>query len=407
MKSLPVPQLKIAMIGSKGVPAIFGGVERSVEELSTRLVQMGHAVTVYGRRWYTNTQGKTTYKGLRIVTAPTIHTKHLDTIVYTFSASVHALFGGYDIIHYHGVGPALLAWIPRIFAPRVKVVISFQSIDREHAKWGWFARKMLHLGEWAAAHFSHVVLASSEMIQKYIEHSYNVNPVYLPNGATIPHAEQSMHEQELIARFGLRTKQYLVVVTRLVAHKGVHEIIAAYKQARKEQPAGFAGKRLVIVGDTSFTDAYAAQLKALAENDSDVVFTGYQSGAVLSALMRQAYMAVHASHSEGLPMSVIEVMAHGVPVLVSDIAPHLEVVESMKWHFPVGDVPALKDALIRLVVDTQEVVTAGKQVQAFVSKRYSWDHIARTLSAIYANILPNKRYASLPPLLYRRTTNQL
>src|SRR3989338_11231789 len=102
--------MKIAMIGQKGMPARFGGAERHVEGLATELVQHGFDITVYARRWYTPKE-VTEVDGVKIVHLPTMHTKHLDAIVHTLFATVHAMINRFDVIHYHGVGPSLLSWI--------------------------------------------------------------------------------------------------------------------------------------------------------------------------------------------------------------------------------------------------------------------------------------------------------
>ncbi len=382
MKNMTKNSLKIAMIGAKGAPAIFGGVERSVDELGGRLAALGYAVTVYSRAWYT-TMKKPTYKGMRIVKTPTIHTKHLDAIVHTFTSTIHALVTGTDVIHYHGVGPSLLAWIPRVFAPRVKVVVSFQSIDREHGKWGAFARLMLKLGERAAAKFGHVVLASSFMINQYIKENYGVRAQYFPNGATIPTAVNTDIDAELISGFDLEPNQYIVVVSRLVKHKGMHEVIEAFQKARKENAKAVAGMKLAIVGGGAFTDEYVQELHAMAKNDDSIVFTGSQSGMTLHALMRQARFAIHASHAEGLPMSVLELMGQGTPVLVSDIEPHLEVVQDERWIVGTGDVSGLKTAIIRLALDAEFTESERKTAQDIIAARYTWDRLALKLAHIY------------------------
>ena len=125
--------MKIAMIGQKGIPVRYGGIERHVQELSLKLNKLGHSVFVYTRPYYTNKNLKE-FKGVNLISLPSIHTKHLDAISHTFLATLDALRKDYDIIHYHGVGPSLLSWIPRIFKPRVKVVVTFHCIDRRHKK---------------------------------------------------------------------------------------------------------------------------------------------------------------------------------------------------------------------------------------------------------------------------------
>lgn len=376
-------KLKIAMIGAKGVPAIFGGVERSVDELGSRLAEMGHFVTVYCRRWYTRTS-KPTYKGMHLQFAPTIHTKHLDAITHTFFATVHAMWRGFDVFHFHGVGPSLLSFLPRIFRPSATVVVSFQSIDREHSKWGWFARTMLHLGEWVSVKAAHEVFASSHMIRTYIKKHYNETATYLPNGASQPWPAVPEVERALIAPWNLEPKKYIAVVTRLIAHKAVHEIIDAFVIAKSlSLDPRIADMQLVIVGDGSYTEKYVTQLKARAQGHEDIIFTGYQSGLALASLMRNAYVGVHASHAEGLPMSVLEFMAYGVPVVVSDIIPHREAMGDLSWQYPVGAKEVLADRLIQAVTDPAWVALGAAYARQRIALRYDWDILAQTLSKRY------------------------
>ncbi len=139
--------MNIAMIGQKGVGVVDrgGGIEKHVTEISTRLAKKGHAVTVYTRRAYQQ-NGGTEYQGVRLVYVPTIYRKNLEAIVHSFFATIHALRQPYDIIHFHGVGPATLAWIPRLLKPAAKVVVTFHSQDRFHKKWSAPARAYLRFG---------------------------------------------------------------------------------------------------------------------------------------------------------------------------------------------------------------------------------------------------------------------
>ncbi|RMD51746.1 hypothetical protein D6827_01530, partial [Candidatus Parcubacteria bacterium] len=177
--------MKIAMIGQKGpvLNEYAGGIERHVVEITKRLIENGHAVTIYSRSKYVDNNHDDALFHIKII--PTIYNKYLETIVYTFFATLHALFQNYDIIHYHGVGPATLAWIPRLFARRAKIIITFHSLDRMHEKWGIAAKLFLYFGEFAAVFFSHYCLVTSVALKKYIQNHYGVEAVYIPNGATI------------------------------------------------------------------------------------------------------------------------------------------------------------------------------------------------------------------------------
>ncbi len=146
--------MKIAFIGQKGIPTKFGGVERYVEGVSQNLVKQGHEVFVYTRPYYTSSSKKS-WQRVKLINLPSIHTKHLDAISHVFLATMHALTQDYDIIHYQGVGPSLLSFIPRIFKPKTEVVVTFHSLDRNHAKWYWLAKVILIIGEWTACKFPH------------------------------------------------------------------------------------------------------------------------------------------------------------------------------------------------------------------------------------------------------------
>ncbi len=311
-------RMKIAMIGQKGIPTQFGGVERHVESLAMRLGALGHNVIVYNRAWYSQAEGAFA-PGVTIVTTPSINSKHLDAITHTLTSTIHAIRSGADVIHYHGVGPSLLAWIPRLFAPEVRVVSTFHSVDRKHQKWGVIARFALWLGELAAAAFPHETIVISKGLHSYVFDRYNCNARYIPNGVDVP-AENIAHDR--IDKFGLTPSKYLVINGRLIRLKGVHYAIEAYRSLKRN--ARHDGMKLVIIGDSTNSDDYVSELRAMAGGDLDIVFTGFRQGEDLAQLMANAYAAVHPSETEGLSLAVLEEMANGLTVLASDIPGNIE-----------------------------------------------------------------------------------
>ena len=160
--------MKIAMIGHKRIPSREGGVEVVVEELSTRLVKRGHQVDVYNRMGR-NVQDKyadiekrklKNYKGVKIITIPTINKKGLDATIYSFFASIRALFGKYDIIHYHAEGSCAMLWLPHLF--RKKIVVTIHGLDWQRSKWGGFATKYIRFGEKMAAKYADKIIVLSK-----------------------------------------------------------------------------------------------------------------------------------------------------------------------------------------------------------------------------------------------------
>ena len=372
--------MKIAMIGQKGVPALYGGIERHVEELSHELVNQGHEVFAYARKWFTP-QNLTEHRGIKIIHAPTIRTKHLDAIAHTFTSTLHAIFViKPDVIHYHGVGPSLLSFLPRLLSPKTKVVATFHCIDRYHQKWGVFARLALLLGERAACAFPHETIAVSKTIQNYCLNEYHANPAFNPNGITI---EKNAGTQNL-AEWKLEPEKYLLMVSRLVRHKGAHYLIEAWKKARLEAPELIKDLKLVIVGGSAFTDDYVKSLKELAASDDSIIFTGWQNGDKLNSLYANCRLLVHPSENEGLPITVIQAMSFGRPVLVSDIPEHQEVVNDGRFWFANASVVSLKNKIIGLAKNSALLDENGRGNLKLAEKNYRWPDIAGRTAALYA-----------------------
>lgn len=392
--------MRIAMIGQKGMPAKYGGVEQHVEELSLGLVRRGYDVTVYARAWYTGAD-VSDMDGVRIVHLPTIRTKHIDTMFHTLLSTFHAIWSGFDVIHYHGVGPSLLAFLPRILRPGARVIVTFHSIDRYHQKWGRFARSMLKAGEWAACHFSHETITVSRSLSQYCLNEYKKETVYIPNGVTMPKKQASDAVAALPVRqagFGLAPGQYLLMVSRLVPHKGAHLLVEAFlrlKESHADDPR-VRNLKLAIVGGSVYTDDYVAELRGMASGSSDIVFTGFVSGEPLASLYANAAALVHPSLSEGLPVTVLSAMSHGTPVLVSGIPEHLELTNDPRAIFVENDVDAIAVKIMEfLSLDANERQDMGASLAAAVSRHYDWRLLVPKIADVYEREI--RSHAALLP----------
>ncbi len=378
--------MRIAMVGQKGIPAHFGGIERHVEHLSVRLGKAGHEVLVYTRDWF-GSPNEHYSKGVRAVVTPTIRTKHLDAIFHTFTSTMHAIRERVDVIHYHGVGPSLLSWMPRVLAPRIKVVATFHCIDRKHQKWNAVAQFMLGLGERFACLFPHQTIAVSKILQSYCDNRFNSRAEYVPNGIQPPTGE-GIGDEETLSKFGLESDQYIVMVSRLVRHKGAHYLIEAYQKLQRRGKTN--GKKLVIVGGSAFTDDYIDELLVMAEGNADIVFTGYREGRDLDVLFANAYLVVHPSESEGLPIAVLEAMSYGKTVLASDIPENMEVTRNYGMNFRNRDTGDLAAKMEFLLHSPSFVSVLGADARKFVESEYHWDDIARSVSGLYAALVPQE-----------------
>ncbi|MDG4838717.1 glycosyltransferase family 4 protein [Micromonospora sp. WMMD967] len=382
--------LRIAMIGQKGMPATYGGIERHVEEMASRLAGFGHEVTVYCRRSYGKMPAKH-YRGVRLREVHTIASKHLDAIVHAATSTAAAMTGRPDIVHYHGLGPALVAPVPRWFS-RSGVVLTVHGLDNQRAKWGLAARTVLGSAHWLSGYVPHQRVAVSRGLATHYETRFGRPTTYIPNGVN-PARRASTRQIE--ARFGLAPGGYLLLVGRLVPEKAADLLIRAFRRLD-------TGIRLAIVGGSSFTDDYVDQLHRAAEGDDRIVFTGFAYGDLLAELYANAAGFVQPSRLEGLPLTLLEAAAYGLPVVASDIAPHVEVLESDAAGgrlFRDGDEDDLVRVLTALLGDLAGERAGAKALGDRVTERYSWDTAAHELERLYFSLLPvtRRRSRARPP----------
>lgn len=381
--------MKIAFIGQKGIPARFGGVERHVEELASEMVKSDHEVFVYVRNNYTAKDIKE-YKGVKLIHLPSIGTKNLDAISHTFLASMHALFCRYDIIHFQAIGPSLLSFIVKLLKRKTVVVSTFHCQDYYHKKWSYFAKRMLRLGEWTACNVPDKTIVVSDSLADYAESKYSINPEVIYNGTRI----NNNFESSILEKLNLKEKEYIVFVARLIRHKGAHHLIKAYRQLVGEgkNPRGF---KLVIVGDGFHTDDYVAELKELAKNNQDIIFTGSLEGADLNRVFSQAYLFVQPSESEGLSIALLEAMSYAVPILSSDIKENVDVIGELGHTFAVNNVTDLKDKL-DIMLNTQiDLETKAQEAKRLVENKYNWETISQKTISLYIRLLCEKKIKSV------------
>jgi glycosyltransferase involved in cell wall biosynthesis len=373
--------MRIAMIGTRGVPATFGGIERHVEELGARLVARGHEVTVFCRSNYSGADlGR--HRGMRLDSLPTVGTKHLDAIVHSGVSTLAAMAASYDVLHYHAIGPGMLAVLPR-YLSRAKVVLTVHGRDDERAKWGRGAKAVLGMAGWLSARVPDATIVVGRHLERYYRDVHGRQAVYVPNGV---HAARPRPANGTLTRLGLQPGRYLLFVGRLVPEKAPDQLLAAFRRLSGDH-------RLVLVGDSSFTDRFTANLRELAATDPRVVLPGYLYGAELEELYSNATAFVLPSLLEGLPLTLLEAASHGLPVVASDIPPHLEVLRSAgpgrRLHRP-GDRDQLLRALRQVLAEPRAERAAALELRHHVLRAYSWDDATERTEAVYRAVVERR-----------------
>jgi glycosyltransferase involved in cell wall biosynthesis len=377
--------MKIAMIGQKGMPAVQGGVERHVHDLSLKLAKNDHQVTVYSRTWYTGKKEDIIFDGVQIKHLPSIHTKHLDAITHTFLATIDAIKNKYDIIHYHGIGPSLLSWIPRIFSPKSMVVSTFHSIDRYDKKWNFLAKLIFRLAERCTCYFPHKTITISRGLQKYCLNEFYKEADYIPNGINL--FEKPLSDDK-IKEYNLKKNNYLLAVSRLIPTKGVHVLIKAFNEIKKENKDNekIQNLKLAIVGGSVYTNEYVKELHKLASLNNNIIFTDFQSGETLDQLYGHSLGLVHPSFNEGLPLTVLEAMSYSKPALVSNINEHRELIDDNRFFFKENNVGELKKSILNFIeLSDEEKVRVGKHNRDIIEEYYQWDKIIPNVINLYEN----------------------
>lgn len=365
--------LNIAMFGHKRIPSREGGVEVVVEELSTRMVERGHSVTVYNRNGHHVSGGEfqkiDKYKGVNIKTLWTLDKKGLAALSSSVVGACKVLFGKYDIVHIHAEGPAAMSWLPHFF--RKRVIVTVHGLDWCRAKWSWFASKYIKWGEQMAVKNADEIIVLSRSVQKYFKQVYGRDTVFIPNGVTKPEI-RSVNEIERC--WGLSKDSYVLFLGRIVPEKGLRYLIEAWKNVHTE-------KKLVIAGGSSDTQPFLNELKRNAPDD--VIFTGFQQGVVLQELYSNAYIYVLPSDLEGMPLSLLEAMSYGNCCVVSDIPECVEVVEDKAVCFPKGNIDGLRKVLQKLLDSSDEVYKFKKNASSYICQKYNWNDIVNKTLDVY------------------------
>jgi glycosyltransferase involved in cell wall biosynthesis len=379
------PHLKIGVIGSRGVPATFGGIERHVEELGARLVARGHHVTVYCRSNYV-AAGITEHRGMELRSLRGVGTKHFDAIGHSVMSTADALRRNFDVLHYHGMGPGIPAIAPRVRG-KAAIVQTIHGMDNERAKWGAVAKGILSTAAWMSARVPDEVIVVSHALQDHYRQRYGRPATYVCNGVNEPTVRAP---RRIVSELGLKPGKYVLFVGRLVPEKDPEILIEAFRRVDGDF-------QLVIVGGSSFTDGYVERLQGLAERDSRVTMAGYAYGDLLEELYSNAGLFVLPSHLEGLPLTLLEAASYGCPTIASDIPPHREVLEKpdlQDWLVPVGDTEALAAVISKSLADPEESRRKAAIARAAVVSRFEWDRAAVDTEAVYLSALHDRRRPS-------------
>ena len=365
--------MKIFVTGTRGIPAIPGGVEKHCQELYPLIAKMGHDVWVATRKPYILKECDNWNRVKLIhINAPVI--KSFEAIVHTFLAVIKARTLKVDIIHIHAVGPGLMVPLAKILGMRV--VLTNHGPDYHRQKWGTFAKAMLRLGEYLGCKFADSVIVISPIIQNIVFNRCKKQSHIIYNGVPVPELTQ---EIDYLNKINVEPNKYLIAVSRFVPEKGLDLLIKAFGMIDTDL-------FLVIAGDADHETQYSKNLKQMIDENDNIIRTGYITGEPLNQLFSHAKLFVLPSYHEGLPIVLLEALSYGLPVLVSDIPANLEVELPEERFFKCGDIDDLQIKM-RKLIETNISQNERNEFVSQIANKYKWQKIAEQTVKVYKTIV--------------------
>lgn len=379
-------KLKIFVIGTRGFPDIQGGVEKHCEELYPRLISLSCDVTVFARTPYIPKQKRLKeWKRINFIHLWCPKRKSLEAIIHTFLGILIARIKSPDILHIHAIGPSLLTPLARLMG--LKVVITNHGPDYDRQKWGRAAKFMLRLGEKMGGLYANEVIVISSVIANIIRERCHRESNLINNGVTLP---EKSKQTDLLTQIGVQPNNYILAVARFVPEKGLHDLIKAFKDMNSDY-------KLVIAGDADHETAYSRNLRRMAAEADKIILTGYITGEPLNQIFSYARLFVLPSYHEGLPISLLEALSYGLPVLVSDISANKEVGLPVERYFRCGNVEDLKKKMEMLLEKELSSEADREEMRKHIEEKYNWEKIAKQTIEVYRKALSAQAHSAERP----------
>ncbi|HEX3351895.1 MAG TPA: glycosyltransferase [Terriglobales bacterium] len=364
--------MRIAMIGLKALPPRYGGFETAADEISRRLVALGHEVIVYNRAGLSAHEGDD-YEGVKLVTLPTINRKNLSSITHSLLSTLHVLFHRVDVVQYFITGNTLFAPLAKLAG--MKTVCSVDGTDWQRRKWGPIARAYLRFSERLAVWFCDALIGDSPEVVRYYRQAYNAEPVLSFYGIR----ETQTSGKQWLERFHLQEREYVLFVGRLVPENNIHDLIAAFEKTDTD-------KKLVIVGDDPWGKRYVRSLQST--TDKRIIFTGGLYGEGYEQLQQNAYMFVLPDEVGGTHPSLVEAMGFGNCVLVNDTQSNLEAIGDAGFFYRGAEGHRdLACQLKKLLDDPALVAKYRDKARQHAMANYRWSDVVREHEKLYRRLL--------------------
>jgi len=351
--------MRIAILGTRGIPASYGGFETFAEHLATRLVARGHEVTVYCRSHYVSPR-QLEYHGVKLTVLPTVQHKYFDTVVHTFLSALHAVPRRFDAALICNAANAPFSLFLRLTG--TPVAINVDGLEHKRKKWGALGRKYYRLTEYLSTLLPNEMVTDAQVIQDYYLARHNAPSTMIAYGSEV----ERRPDRAVVRKWRVEPNRYILYVSRLEPENNAHLVIEAFKKVR-------TAFRLLIVGDAPYAEQYIEDLKARAKGDKRIIFTGFVFGQDYRSLQQNAYCYVHATEVGGTHPALLEAMGYGNCVLTLATPENLEAVGEAGVSYV--DEFDLAEKLRRVLRDGSLVQAYRNRAQVRVQNCYDWETV--------------------------------
>ncbi len=364
--------MKIAILGTRGIPARYGGFETLADQLSKRLAARGHQVTVYCRRQFTRPDDQFDSR-IRRVILPSISSKHFDTALNGFLSALHGSFSDTEVMLICNVANSLVAWIPRLFGK--PTALHVDGFDRKRRKWNIFGRAYLLFCETLSSFTPSRVVTDALAMQDYYQRRYHKKAEVILYGAEVP--DQAPEGETVVARLHLPRQRYILYASRFEPENNPELVVNAYRQLQTEWP-------LVMLGGNVYDPAYVEKIQSL--GDDGVIFTGPIYGEGYWELQKNAGLFVFACEVGGVHPALVEAMTVGKPVLYLDTPENRETIGDCGVAFQ----PDAQDLAVKIgstLQNPQLLSELSARARERAEKLYRWDEITSQYEAMFKKML--------------------
>ena len=357
--------MRIALLGTRGIPASYGGFETFAEEISPRLVARGHQVTVYCREPYAAPE----YRGVRLQYLPTIRHKYFDTLAHTAVSTAHLLAHRADVALYcNGANAVFTPW-PRLLG--MPVALNVDGIERLRKKWNRLAKTWYLVSEWLATFCPTEVITDARSIEDYYRDRYGKASTFIPYGAEVgPVAGTGALE-----KLGLEAGRYFLYVSRMEPENRALEVRQAFEEVTTDL-------RLALIGDAPYADEYIRRVRDT--QDPRIVMPGAIYGQGYRELGSHCFAYIHATEVGGTHPALIEAMGRGALVLYRATPENIEVTADAGIPFEPGELREKIEFV--LAMSEAERNELRRRAMERVQRLYSWDAVADAYERLFLRL---------------------